>query len=524
MAHEHDWLAPSPFWSSTGYEQVEFYRPALFELRSDDFMEEFMAAAAKPSATQLEAQRLAPAAGKPSKLFQPAHGCFYLAAASLCCREPGFPDRQLRRADGERAAFVLRKLVGGKEYGWVPDGAAAAEPPKTLADLVEAAANEKAPSGWQPLNGRSRGLLKGEERLPVFPVPLADGRQLFCGYVPVSSSQTYNVQPSTLAVPDEDEPRVQELSSRFITPLWRPDPRDPPNSQVQNLPDDVALTTSVYLVLELWEYLETHLLEVAAAVEAGTAPAAAVLNDEKETEQRALLTFLHNQAYKDSLSLAEALQKVAANAEALNAPGGGNLVALGFSAYSLKVNPGLDNTALEALREAVKAALPAVGVPVAVPKLDISTQARYVLRFVYERPQCQPAQQVQVSLPSQPFVFAPFFDADAPGRPVRIPLPSDVSIAGLRKAGKNVSFMMSDAMRKKMAMLLGKEETFLSDNPETNPGTGLDFAFICSFSIQIIFIVAFMLLLIFVVVFNIIFWWLAFFKICLPVPKALLPD
>ncbi|HSN77464.1 MAG TPA: hypothetical protein VL334_20525, partial [Anaerolineae bacterium] len=101
---------------------------------------------------------------------------------------------------------------------------------------------------------------------------------------------------------------------------------------------------------------------------------------------------------------------------------------------------------------------------------------------------------------------------------------SDVSIAGLRKAGKNVSFMMSDAMRKKMGMLLGKEETMLSDDPQTNPESGLDFAFICSFSIQIIFIVAFMLLLIFVVVFNIIFWWLAFFKICLPIPKTLLPD
>jgi hypothetical protein len=32
------------------------------------------------------------------------------------------------------------------------------------------------------------------------------------------------------------------------------------------------------------------------------------------------------------------------------------------------------------------------------------------------------------------------------------------------------------------------------------------------------------LLLVFVIVFNIIFWWLAFFKICLPIPKSLLPD
>jgi hypothetical protein len=147
-----------------------------------------------------------------------------------------------------------------------------------------------------------------------------------------------------------------------------------------------------------------------------------------------------------------------------------------------------------------------------------------VLRFVYERPQCEPV-ITEVSTPSQPFTFAPFFDADAPARPIRIPLPSDVSIAGLRRYNKGVTFMMSDAMRKKMNMVLGKEPDFLDPDPTPGSGEdGLGIAFICSFSLQIIFIVAFMLLLIFVFVFNIIFWWMAFFKICLPVPKSLLPE
>lgn len=502
MAHEHDWLVPSPFWSSNGYRQVEFYQPALFELRSDDFMDAFLAAAAAPGVAALEAQRLAPPApGQSNKLFQPAHGCFYLVAASLCCREPGFPDRQVRRGDGERTGFVLRKLVGEREYAWV-------------------SASET--FGWQSLNGNARSLKAGEERLPLFLVPLATGRQIFCGYVPTSSSQTYNVPPSQLTVGTEDEPRVQELSSRFITPLYHPSAPD--LSLLDSLDDNnVAWTTSVYLLLDLWEYLEVHLAAVAAAVASGAQTA--TFSGSTATGQGDLLAFLQKQSYKGSLSLAAALQAVAAKAASLNAPGGGDLAALGFTeaAYNLKNTNDLDNTALDALRTAVKAALPPDGAPTALPKLDVSSQVRYVLRFVYERPQCQPA-QVQVSLPSQPFVFAPFFDAEAPGRPVRIPLPSDVSIAGLRKASKNVSFMMSNAMRKKMAMLLGKEATLLSDSPETNDDNGLDFAFICSFSIQIIFIVAFMLLLVFVVVFNIIFWWLAFFKICLPLPKSLLPE
>lgn len=508
MIHEHDWLAPAPFWGGSDYRQAEFYRPALFELRSDDFMDEFIAAAAAPGPQPLDAQRLRPRpSGAPNKLFQPAHGCFYLVAASLCCRTPGFPDREVRRADGESASFVLRKRVGGQEYAWVAEGDAA---------------------GWQPLGAGARAVRADEERLPAFPVPLSDGRRLFCGYVPASSNQTYNVQPSQLLVIGQDEPRAQELSSRFIAPLYD-DTVDPANplgplkSQVDLITDAVAAwTTSVYLTLELWEYLETHLPDVAAAVRDGATP---VFTGDAAAGQAALLTFLRGQAYKGSLTLAEALRAVAAAEDALNAPGGGDLNQLGFTAaaYNLKGSAALNNAALDALRAAVKLALPAAGVPVQAPKLDAGSGTHYVLRFVYERPQCHPP-QTQVSQPSQPFVFAPFFDADAPARPVRIPLPSDVSIAGLRKAGKNVSFMMSDAMRKKMGMLLGKEKTLLSDNPETNPGGGLDFAFICSFSIQIIFIVAFMLLLVFVVVFNIIFWWLAFFKICLPVPKSLLPE
>jgi hypothetical protein len=61
------------------------------------------------------------------------------------------------------------------------------------------------------------------------------------------------------------------------------------------------------------------------------------------------------------------------------------------------------------------------------------------------------------------------------------------------------------------------------DGNEPNAEDSFDLAFICSFSIQIIFIIAFMLLLIFVFVLNIVFWWIAFFRICFPIPKSLAP-
>jgi hypothetical protein len=77
-------------------------------------------------------------------------------------------------------------------------------------------------------------------------------------------------------------------------------------------------------------------------------------------------------------------------------------------------------------------------------------------------------------------------------------------------------------MQKKMNSITGKEKLIIKeDDPQLSEGSGI--AFICSFSIQIIFIVAFMLLLMFVVILNIAFWWMAFFKICFPIPKSLAP-
>ena len=122
MAQEFDWLAPAPFWSSNGHRQTDFFRPALFRIDSDDFMEEFLQAAAAPTTEDLSDIRLKREEdGQPNKLFHPAHGAFYLTAASLCCREPGFPDRYLEQSAGESLGFVLRKLVNGTEYGWVSE-------------------------------------------------------------------------------------------------------------------------------------------------------------------------------------------------------------------------------------------------------------------------------------------------------------------------------------------------------------------------------------------------------------------
>jgi hypothetical protein len=76
---------------------------------------------------------------------------------------------------------------------------------------------------------------------------------------------------------------------------------------------------------------------------------------------------------------------------------------------------------------------------------------------------------------------------------------------------------MSKEMRNKMARITGFEKALIKDEDIGGEG-GFGLGFICTFSFQIIFIIAFFLLLMFAVVLNIVFWWMAFLRICLPIP------
>jgi len=505
-----DWLTPSPLWdfAAGDHRRTEFFQPRLVELRDSEFMSEWYGASGAQDAARLRGLLLQPDDAGVTKLFLPVHGRSYLVAASLCCRIPGFPDKTIALGDGETMYFLLRRRMDGDELAWT---------------------DEEGERGWRTVDGSPRRVLPGEVRQPMASSTAGNGRSVAFGYIPVASAETYKVPATALAEDGAAPPdlRVEELGSRFTEPLTGPADPDtgdpvPANAAITNTRNDLARTVSVYLLLEAWEYLQRHLPDVAAVID-GSSDAA--LTEPGATAKQALLDHLGTITRPGPMTLRQALAHVAANADALNAEGGvegdSALAGLGFHAgYDFKATP-IAASALLTLLDRVRAALPAEGIPsLDLPKLSPRADAEYVIRLVYDRGQCTPPQQV-VSLPSQVFRIAPFFDADAPWPPVRIPLPADVSIAGMRKASKNVSFMLSESMQRKMDGLTGKEKCLLKD--ECEPEDGLGIAMICSFSLQIVFIVAFMLLIIFVVVLNIVFWWMAFFKICLPVPKSLVP-
>lgn len=190
----------------------------------------------------------------------------------------------------------------------------------------------------------------------------------------------------------------------------------------------------------------------------------------------------------------------------------------------------------EALIEQALPAEPADGMPeVAVPPRDAryTSDARFIIRCVYERPNCGPREPEVLSQPTEPFTLASFFDPEAPARAVRIPMPLDISPAGLRKFSKNASMIVSDTLcgqlRRIRKFTLGDlvlsvlPWPFHKDLPDPTPAKGCADAsgkagMFLSLSIPIVTICALILMIIMVSLFDMFFRWLPFLIMLLPIP------
>lgn len=500
MAEIFDWLKPAPFWEKGGAitDSADLIRPALLEFRTDRFMDDFLAEATSGRDSdwqQLQSQTAIPGA-KPLRLYQPAHMRYYLLCASLCCREPGFPDRVVRRAQGESIFFVLRKVnAQGQEYGWSVEGTSKA---------------------WQAVEGSA--LAANEERLPLFTTAPCCGRSVVYGYVPVASRDTYK-QAVPITDPNpalEQQQRLAQFDENITRTLAQLVTGTPPEAIFEQL--------SLFLLSDLSDFFQSYLPNVYTALRdnhAITAPGVEK-NLYDHLAQMKVQIAGSNGVFQDRAATEGLNRVIAAQAQIALLSGGDPLPLM----VKLKLDTTwFQNSHATDLRAFVQAAMPTpVSDPTRtqetdLPKLTVAEGERFLIRCVYERPCDAPfPPRLRISQPTYLFDMAPFFDTDAPARPIRIEMPTDVSIAAMRKFQKGVGFSLSNAMRNKMNMVTGNEKKLLTDGTAGSEGTwGL--GMICSFSLQIVFIVAFMLLLIFVFVLNIVFWWLPFFRICLPIPK-----
>ncbi len=197
-----------------------------------------------------------------------------------------------------------------------------------------------------------------------------------------------------------------------------------------------------------------------------------------------------------------------------------------------KLIDGLMKTILDALPDNASTSLPPVPL-IAQQPMSAGTEDLFVIRCVFQRPNCGPLQPPVISERTSEFQLAAFFDPDAPARPLRIALPVDTTPAGLRKFDKNTAFIISDVLCGQIdrAKGLGLGDLVLSvlpwpfhkdlSIPDGGPCADKEgsFGMICSLSIPIITICALILLMIIVSLLDMIFRWLPYFIMCFPLPS-----
>lgn len=171
--------------------------------------------------------------------------------------------------------------------------------------------------------------------------------------------------------------------------------------------------------------------------------------------------------------------------------------------------------------------------PTSVPAIPSRTKdAWYTIRLAMIHPECSHHTEV-LSAPTTPFQLASYFDSSAPARPIKIGLPVDPTLEGLRKADRNTIFMLSDTMCNQISRMkgIGFVDLVLSvlpwpfhkDLPKVPAGDckkGDDLGMMLVVSIPIITICALIILIIMVALLDYVFKWLPFFMFWVPVKKG----
>jgi hypothetical protein len=559
------WLTPAPLWNTTsvGAASSGLTQPWIAELRSDTFVQDFLGLlsgsnGATPDGLASTVPHLTVDGTDTGafRLFQPLSQCYYLVTASLVCRRPGIPDRAVAAAAGEKTSFVIR-LIGddGGEQAWVPAGQGSTSAPAPGAP----------PSGtWK--SATADQLVPGEEKLPMHAAPVAgfaeDGttaatlgmaagaqssRTVFYGYVPVGRRErmvTAMPDPvTTLANLKQENPFLDELIGRVIDPWHKitnfsmPSPATsfPPPTSFPNYP-------STYVLLDLADWLSKYVPAVYDAITTGSTVTGA---------ENALLTVLQQTTVAvtsaQKVVSAQNVASVIASLVPYLPLVTGHDITGPPSTYDLRkpidtttnaqrpdnwFDPpkqtaavSLADFARDALAQAGTPAPPATqdpsyqpGVPPELqgmikndpvtPPAGTSEQT-YVIRTVFEHEPCRPV----LSAPSRQFVLARAIDPDAPARKIRIQMPD---ITNMRRFQRGVAIEIPPSLRAITDHLTPPTDVLKGAKIDTNGGVQV--GMICSFSLQIIFVCAFMVLFVFLLLFNIVFWWMAYLKICFPIP------
>lgn len=555
--HAVEWLTAAPLWDAAlapGTARARFRRPAVLRFSSDSFMDQVQkllagtgdAGSPDPADTDLADTVARPETwrdpavgwapeGDPSlsqvlKLFQPVHGRFYLVASSLVCRRPGLPARKVDAVAEERASMVVRRLV--------PIDGVPFDPANPATYVEHGWVGDRQAGRWEPVptgSPTSGGLVEGEERLPAFQLGFVDAqghkRHLHAGLVPVGGREVYESQDPGPA-PAPPSPVPGDPFSGLSDPrkaAWA----EGPSAALTQITDPAGLDTTTareilsLFCLDLAEFLQDHLSDLWDAVVAGSS---AGLSTPLLDVYNRLNNFVFPAGpvrWRQALVQAESQRQNLLQGPLPIAPlsvfASASVATLDTAATTLAASGNFESDLFAALDSVPGSGGPGLEeLAAAAAELtadeDADEGAVYCVRMVYERPRCGVLDRPVLSAPSRPLRLAGFFDPDAPARRIRLRMPGDTSIRGLRKFPKSVSILLSSKLRRQVDRATRMS---LDDLDQGNAGSeqSWDLGMLCTLSIPIITIVAMILLMIFVQLLNIVFWWLPFFRICLPIPR-----
>lgn len=516
------WLAPAPLWDSlpVGSGAAGLTRPFIAECTTDTFVDDFTEMLAGRLGSPADLAAMAPeitvgeVSGAPYRLFQPLSQRFYLVTATLACRRPGIPDHQVRPALDEKASFVIRRLTAtGAEEAFVSGagggGSWAAAAGATLVPGEKEHPMHAAPVSPYALPGSTTAALG-------LGTDTGSGRTIFFGYVPTGMREAM-VRPM-----ENPMQRLADLQASAPPGTW-PDPIhswlfarviEPWRRLLPPLvPPPKISYASLFLLLDLGDWLDQHLPAVHAAILDGGSLSGAY---------QGLLDGLEDFDLTATLNLREALRDTIpfrALVTGADIPGPSVSYDLKSTTSSLGSFLGTGSGSLHQLTKAALAVSPQM--PQVPPELEgmikepevapagspPGSGTTYVIRTVFNHAPCQPV----LSEPTHPFELARALDADAPARKILLQMPD---IRNMRKYKRGVAIEMPPALAK----VMDKVTPEMLKGDGLGPGSGVAVGWICSFSLQIIFLVAFVVMFVFLLLLNFVFWWMAFLKICIPIP------
>jgi hypothetical protein len=444
------------------------------------------------------------------ELHQPVHRRFQLILLEACCDLPGRP--RLDPAKIESMGFVLRRREGTGWQGWM---AGARRGWMNVSPALDPDPARRSPprAGRAGVIAAEIALRRGapppaEEVLSLFVAPpeicAKAGRTLLYGVIPVASAEradTPEPSPDYAALPEDEAEEMRRHLSAFLksrprvdlpraqqmlTPSWRP----------LDIAEDAGGADG--LLRSFGVFLHQLLVELDAFGEGSAAgllrAAVAGITLPLERDSFGRVTRSTNAA-AFCAAAAPILIGGEPNATELRMP-------LEWPAVGAVLGERLTQAALACLSQRHAALSPPV------PKFDGDARLYAVRPFMRVRGHADCPPRLVWGPQSETFRILPWWESDGPA--ARITLPD---VAALKKVKPNVAFELPPAL----ANLLQGDMKKLKDGEGST--AGLTLGWICSFSIPIITICAFIVLNIFLSLFDLIFRWMAFIKICIPIPR-----